>query len=507
MGLPVVHPAARLFDHFQEVFRDVALVLPTVFAHQTFQTYCRKITDVLRGVSNEFVIPCAITPDSIDDQNRPNSHRTGRKDLKIHFETEEKQDKQPAAGALESEKTTKQPADGTQGPRAVTKKDWKQPASETQELTSNGMPMSPVHAMPGGNTPFGPSPRPALPAVGISDHPTHAMPSGLSDPWGPSQCFLPTRQSKDFQARSDGGLKAFASGPGVCQVDFPRLTLADKSVPKTQLDDASAELDSPSSLTASLVRALDGLESHNFSPEPITNDPEPMDDQRMDGQASTDARLDNDDDSWHHVQIYHPEDVTPVIVKVSKACKVGSIEVAEGNLGAMSQLVRANDVVGCALKMGSVTVPFQEVFLRDMDTYPLDAAHDNQMPAALTSHDPVPRQHLLLKQEAWVANDEFCHYLASVAANSTAKWVAPCLMPKCTLDDELINLLQAWEQKCKLALTTCTRIMSAILVEEHWLVSGFLHFLAIRFVALQMDAFGFKPCCRKDGDRYQLSLW
>ena len=519
VGNSVVHPAVRLYDHFRLFFRDVGEVLPDVFVHPKFQAYCGQVTDALRGAKTAFAISCAIMPLQIEElpKDHITSHRTGRKDLKTSLETNgQNLEKQPATGTLESEKTTKQPADGTPGPRAVTRKDHKQPAGETPGLTDNGMPMIPVHATPLAPSPDGPSPRPWVVAGFPSHVQAHAMPQVANQPAGPSHVSadpprgvkrpaepdidaapvandvshvdVKPRCSTDFQPKSDGGLSAFATRPSQQQLDdFPRVFLA-KPAEVPNADSTQLDHDSPSSFTASLVRALDGMDSHDFSPKPIWDDDDAEHPSASPQEGVHETSAPADTDQFHHVQIYHPEDASPVIVKVHHLTQVGSIEAAEGNLKSMDVLVRANDAVGCAYKTSDTTTPFQEIYLRNMHSYPMSPGSEPDMPPALTSDLHMSRQHLLTKQEAWVATDEFIHYLGVIATSSAANVVPPCVLPPHTLDDELVAYLQRWEEMCKVELTKCTRVVSAILVKQHW--------FPIYMIAYPM---GYKICCTPEG--------
>ena len=95
------------------------------------------------------------------------------------------------------------------------------------------------------------------------------------------------------------------------------------------------------------------------------------------------------------------------------------------------------------------------------------------MPPVLTTDVPLPRVRLLLQQEAWVAEDEMNHYLLILANSKQATQVPVCALPRCAMDEEIQTILHRWADSCCRALQMHTRVVSALLIDDHWLPAFF----------------------------------
>ena len=175
----------------------------------------------------------------------------------------------------------------------------------------------------------------------------------------------------------------------------------------------------------------------------------------------------------HYVQLVHPCDDTIFHVQVAKTTTVGTFTSAEVNLGSMSQLTRITDAVGCPLRAASVATPFQQIHVREMDSYPDNEGRHVFLPPALQSEMCSERIRILLHQEAWVAVDEMTHYLTMLAGSNQAAHAAPGIAPLVAMDEEIQTSLHEWATRCCSLLLSNTRVISAVLVEDHWLPAYF----------------------------------
>ena len=189
------------------------------------------------------------------------------------------------------------------------------------------------------------------------------------------------------------------------------------------------------------------------------------------------APMDTDDQgaatyqgTGHFVQLFPVDTLKPVFLRVLPDVTIGGITVAESSLGSIDQvphLIRATDAVGTYLNIGSVTTPFQQIFLRNM-TDPDSQLPAGLLPAVLKSSDRLTRIQGLHQQQAWVASDEMTHYLGVLCQTGEVSMVPPCLLPDHFEDEELQNLLHQWASQCCAMLQSNTRVISAILVHNHW---------------------------------------
>ena len=250
--------------------------------------------------------------------------------------------------------------------------------------------------------------------------------------------------------------------------------------------------DSPGSFTQDLAEAVmamehmsDHLEQDDIAPTAV--EPEASPDPEVSGLLTDPSTASPTKDvAMHHVQVFRPETPQPSLLLVPADATIASIEAAEFRLNNQA-MFRTNDAVGCLLRQAEQTSPFQQLHFRSLDSYSLLPGSSDQ-PLLLQSQDPCTRQVLLDHQEAWVAVDEMHHYLDMMASNGFCKVVPPCVVPKVTLDDELIDVMQAWEQKCTDALRSATRVVTALLVDQHWFPFYFIS-----------APFGVKTCCCPDG--------
>ena len=163
---------------------------------------------------------------------------------------------------------------------------------------------------------------------------------------------------------------------------------------------------------------------------------------------------------------------------------------AEGRLGSLVHPIRPADAVGELLPGQSSTQPFQQIFLRGMRTIPLHPETIG-LPNELAFHPKCPRIDLLYRQGPWVAVDEFTFYMNSVGVSHQAHVVPPLIMPLFTTDDELVQILKSWMGKCFLAMGSHTRLLTALLVDNHWFP-----------VYLRAHPMGIAVTCTPDGQSW-----
>lgn len=164
----------------------------------------------------------------------------------------------------------------------------------------------------------------------------------------------------------------------------------------------------------------------------------------------------------HHVQVFYPWSSTPSFLKVKKDVTVGCIEVAESDCGNIMQPVRTNNVVGVKLPIASTTIPFQQLVFQyapDFKHGPIDKGPNWPLD---TTHDHS-RVELLFRQEGWVAEDEMNFYLgvlekAGLGVAEQAFVIHPDCMDTST-----------WIQTCIEKSSDHSPLLTAILVEHHWI--------------------------------------
>ena len=516
---PVLSPVAVLANHFQVLFASMTSQVPAITAHARFLNYVDKVWVVLRAhCQADSPLPAIPCVDEVD-QEPSTSQRSGRKDLsKVKKAVKqpatkpqelEKSNKQPASKSQELEKKNKQPAPKSQELVKITK----QPAEEAQGLHTEAgphVPPIPVQAKPAL------PPGTAGPSHGVHDHlpvvptswmneatkpstqvfPCQAVPCYADPPRSASPappCATPSEkrcgpshvletghpkseegatpavaaQTKVLALPTHGGIPAFANSATVAQAS----TYITEPVTFTDKPCDANDVDSPSSFTQDMVSAALAYE-RQAAELTGTNTPTEAVSTESDHEAPVSRSVDEVDS--HFVQIIHFGDDLPQVIKVDKKATAASITVATASLGTMQQHIRTQDAVGCLISQHAVTEPFQQIFLREMASMPLHEAEIPEVPARLQSLDKRTRLSILLQQEGWVAHDEMQMYLGTIQQTGFATAQPPLVMPRSTEDDELVSLLTAWGKQCVQHLSSCTCVISALLVEQHWMPVFFL---------------------------------
>ena len=419
-GLVASSPEEALLHHFRRFHASLVNSMPEVVQHSKFQDFCGRFVHALK-FSHDYHAGPSMDPLCIDDfetQEQKNSQRRGRHDL-LKGQT---LDKQPASGKQEPENSSqqpapetrvleKQPADGTPGPCFV---------PDVSQCTQ-----SPVHAMPASYHGSGPSPianppNNPVPSELFCAHKLHGgIPafanSGVVQP-------LPVRLTSHDAHMDHSVASLIAPNTASGQYDMPlpsciqqpadptaKLNIAhealgDRREPTESVGTTEVvpEVSDPGTFTQDIVKALHAmdeacqpaaLEDASCPSVPPTHDiivpPDswahlvPVGEPQLPPELTHSSALVPHQQVWwlqgldaaaipvdasphHFVQIVHPAEDTITHVQVSKDALVGSLAVAESNLGAMSQFVRITDCVGCPLRSSSVTTPFQQIHMREM---------------------------------------------------------------------------------------------------------------------------------------------
>ena len=165
----------------------------------------------------------------------------------------------------------------------------------------------------------------------------------------------------------------------------------------------------------------------------------------------------------HIIQIIRADHPIPQVIQVHKDATVGSITIAESSLHAMQQPIRVSTCVGTPIPLSATTTPLQQIFLTEMKD-----VVENILPEYLTSWQQAPRAHILLRQQAWVAEDEMEFYLQMITTADHAN-VGPILvLPNVVLDDELEDRLTGWFNKIAHQCSQAPKIISAMIIDNHW---------------------------------------
>ena len=453
-GRPVRTPAQGLFDHFSVFFQSMQQVLPEISAHPHVQNFRFRVQSVLLGVHNSHQVAPnvpALPNDPLCEEETSTSQRRGRENLLKRKEV----DKQPATGMPEPKKIFKQPAS-----EAPELEKIKQPAEKTPGLLQE---------------PEGPK---------WTQSPVHAMPLPLPVGGGPSHDPLPSSSWRDQAPLIHGGIPAFASRsqispPGVSKpvlqiptsfLPLPAHGSSSEEVAATQPDegDGTPSIGTTTEDLVSAFHALDQMQSlqdgaaddvppadfREHSPVPVC----PSDDGRRE--------ITPGDDETHAIQLIHLIDsaAKPAYVNVPRASTVGSVTVAECALRQQPVTgLQVCDAVGCPLRIGSTTEPFQQLFLDDAT-----GESDGSLPDFLQSDCSCTRLQLLYHQKGWVAVDEMDHYLTLLTANQQVRACCSCVIPKVYMVEELCTQLHTWAVTCTQQLMTCTRVITTLLVDQHW---------------------------------------
>ena len=191
-------------------------------------------------------------------------------------------------------------------------------------------------------------------------------------------------------------------------------------------------------------------------------DIEKIADSGFDSQQGVCHAVDNDR-PFHFVQIFYPGEFKPSFVKIAKDTTVGSIQVAEDKIGSVVQPTRPNNAVGVPFPIASTTVPFQQIFLKQVSTYRQPKCGESSRPFwDLEDNQIVTRIELLFQQEGWVAKDEMDFYLTFIQKPALSE-VVPSLVE---FRDETFFI--EWWAEC---LNTAKKgpVASAMCFRHHWI--------------------------------------
>lgn len=165
----------------------------------------------------------------------------------------------------------------------------------------------------------------------------------------------------------------------------------------------------------------------------------------------------------HFVQIFYPGDSRPSFVKVARDAAIGSIQVAEDKIGSVVQPTRPNNAVGVPFPIASTTVPFQQIFLRQVSSYRQPKCGESEGPFwDFDCNQIVPRIDVLFQQEGWVAKDEMDFYLTFIQKSNVGE-IVPSLTE---LRDECVVI--EWWSRCTLEAKNGP-VASAICCHHHWI--------------------------------------
>ena len=529
-GISVVAPEVALSNHFSGFFASVREVLPDLFAHSNFQTFVRRVDFALKSSFNAHAGPIPLPADGIDDQNPTNSQREGRKDLlkdstfdkqpATRKQEPEKSWKQPATEPPELEKN-KQPAREAQelhkepqGPNGPSPPFFAMPSAPlavgpSPNPAADSHPEIPAtvpfdiaipaplaaneFAPPMADESFQPvateskvSPRGRhlaqqyvadLLARGIPSHdPVHATPSHLPTGEGPSHGISPIHAGIDTPGHSSlsvaatqpnnrhGGIPAFAVPTN--DLETPRSSV--QVHPPAQVSDApttevSSDASHPGSFTQELAISMLHMD-HEI--EDMDQDPVSEADMPAGSFPICDDPIECPDFVGHLIQVVDCIQQTVLQFQVSNTTTLEGFMNATRCLGIDGSVV-ITDAVGVALPLGSLTEAGQQIFIRSI--VPTTHLHPPpHVPAALTNGHPVTRYQFLTQQQAFVAVDEMNYYLRRLAASGEVYTVDPCVVPLHYFVEELQSILFKWASVALQALASHTRVISALLVDNHW---------------------------------------
>eukprot|EP00435_Cladocopium_sp_Y103_P059987 s507_g21.t1 len=210
------------------------------------------------------------------------------------------------------------------------------------------------------------------------------------------------------------------------------------------------------------------------TPDPIEGFSEEM--------ADTAARVEMEEDITHQgtnfavspetivVQLVHEDANEPYPIRINASATAGSITVAEAAMGTMTQPIRISTSVGTPVKLADTMTMMQQLFLREMSSVEIShACPQGIMTVRLMDTQPCTRLHLLLQQEAWVANDEMSFYLDMICSTGIASKGIPLFIPPSYEDDELEPILQRWICGNAPHDATPGTIITVLWVEDHWI--------------------------------------
>ena len=169
--------------------------------------------------------------------------------------------------------------------------------------------------------------------------------------------------------------------------------------------------------------------------------------------------------SGHFVQVFTPGEDIPLFVKMPPDATAGSITVAEATLGTMCQPIGIRDAVGCAIPLGSLTAPFQQIFMHYVPSHQQDSTCADKGP--MGKYHPkqlVPRVEVLRNQQAWVAVDEMQYYLSELPEKGMAK-----VHPPSSFEGAETGFAQWVEDGMVLSHGVPEPVVTACIIDRHWI--------------------------------------
>ena len=177
------------------------------------------------------------------------------------------------------------------------------------------------------------------------------------------------------------------------------------------------------------------------------------------------SKTDSGSPAGHFVQVFTPGEDTPFFVKMPHDVTAGSITVAEASLGTMCQPIGIRDAVGCAIPLGSLTTPFQQIFMHYVPSQQHQSEVQSKGP--IWPYHPkqsVHRVEALRHQQAWVAVDEMTYYLSELQEKGLAK-----IHPPSSFDSDENEFAQ-WAEDCLVISHDASEpVASACIVDHHWM--------------------------------------
>ena len=169
------------------------------------------------------------------------------------------------------------------------------------------------------------------------------------------------------------------------------------------------------------------------------------------------------------IRIQVPSDILPVFVRISPATTFRTIAIALRDLNSFQGPIRFLDTLGQPVSMKDSPKPFQHIVVQDAERYEPLECHDNCQPYQwFNKEDQCPRIQMLFRQESWVAKDEMDFYLNVFNTTGLAKSHSSLVF------DDFPGQFEQWIQECSHAVATSQTVVSATLLDQHWIPFAFV---------------------------------
>ena len=169
------------------------------------------------------------------------------------------------------------------------------------------------------------------------------------------------------------------------------------------------------------------------------------------------------------IRLQLPEDPLPSFVKTSPGASFRSIAKALRDIGLFQGPIRFLDTLGQPVSMKDCPLPFQHVVVQNADQYRTMECHDNCQPHQwFDSEERCPRIQMLFRQESWVAKDEMDFYIDVFNSTGLAQGQTTLVF------DDFPDQLEQWVQQCLNATTQDKTVVSAVLLDQHWIPFAFV---------------------------------